>query len=164
MPVLPECLSHHFVLRYAVIGYFCVEAGVSLCISQPMMGLAGWLNLFTKEALILATPGIVAGALLLWIARTVESDVALPLAMVCIPAGFYLLLFVLGSNLEEASEHGWVGEAAPPVPVTDLFGLIDFRKVHWGLVTECLSTWLGMVCTCNLFCVECHLDLFRSLS
>lgn len=109
------------------------------------MGLAGWLNLFNKEAIILAIPGILAGALLVFIARNVESDMALPLAMVCLPAGFYSLLFIMGSNMEEAREHGWVGEAAPPVPVTDLFSLIDITKVHWGLVEKCLSTWLGMV-------------------
>ena len=40
---------------------------------------------------------------------------------------------------------GWVGEVAPPVPVTDLFTLVDITKVHWGMALRCLSTWLGMV-------------------
>lgn len=34
---------------------------------------------------------------------------------------------------------------APPVPVTDLFTLVDITKVHWGMALRCLSTWLGMV-------------------
>ena len=90
----------------AFIGYFCVQAGISLCISKPMIGLAGWASLWSYEAIILAIPGIAAGAFLVWVARNVEHDVALPLAMVCIPAGFYLLLFVLGGNLERAREGG----------------------------------------------------------
>lgn len=87
-----------------------------------MMGLAGWLNLFNKEAIVLAIPGIIAGALLVLIVRNVESDAALPLAMVLIPGSFYLLLFVTGSNLEEAREKGWVGEASPPVPGASIVG------------------------------------------
>lgn len=94
---------------------------------------------------MLAIPGIIAGALLVFIARKIESDAALPLAMVCIPGLFYIILFACGSNMENARLEGWVGEASPPVPVTDLFTLIDITKVHWGLVSKCLSTWLGMV-------------------
>lgn len=109
------------------------------------MGITGWLALFNKEAIILALPGIAAGALLVFVARKIESDVALPLAMVCIPSLFYIILFACGSNMEKAREEGWVGVASPPVPVTDLFSLIDITKVHWGLIGQCLSTWLGMV-------------------
>jgi MFS superfamily sulfate permease-like transporter len=90
----------------AFIGYFCIQAGISLCISKPMIGIAGWTALWSVEALILAIPGITAGAFLVWIARNVQHDVALPLAMVCIPAGFYLLLFMCGGSLEGAREGG----------------------------------------------------------
>ena len=33
----------------------------------------------------------------------------------------------------------------PPVPVSELFKLVDFKLVHWGLWTEIFSTWAGMV-------------------
>lgn len=129
----------------AFIGYFCVEAGVSLCISKPMMGIAGWTQLWDQHSLMLAVPGILCGLALAWVSRNTDNDTALPLAMVTIPCAFYLLLWLLDVELADAREHGWLGEVAPPVPVTDLFNLVDLGKVHWSLVGPCISTWIGMV-------------------
>jgi SulP family sulfate permease len=129
----------------AFIGYFCLEAGVALCISKSMMGIAGWAQLWDQQALILAAPGVACGLALTLVSRNTDNDVALPLAMVVIPCAFYLILWFLDIELADAREHGWVGEVTPPVPVTDLFNLVDLSKVHWNLVAPCFSTWIGMV-------------------
>ena len=36
-------------------------------------------------------------------------------------------------------------DVSPPVPVADLFRLVDFSLVRWDLVGLILPTWLGMV-------------------
>lgn len=36
-------------------------------------------------------------------------------------------------------------DVSPPVPVVDLFGLVDFSLVRWDLIGMILPTWLGMV-------------------
>ena len=52
---------------------------------------------------------------------------------------------MFGISLEEARQDGWVGEEVPPVPVSDLLQLVDFKLVHWNLISNCLGTWIGMV-------------------
>jgi len=129
----------------AFIGYFCVMAGTALCISESMMDLKDWAYLLDPHHLLLAIPGLLTGLLLTYISRNAKSDAALPLAMVFIPALFYVIIFATGAGIEGAREGGWVGEEMPEVDWTDLFHLIDFSLVHWRLVSRILATWIGMV-------------------
>lgn len=127
----------------AFIGYFCLEAGVALCISDTIMKPSDWSLLFDKQALLLAAPGIIAGIALTWVARKCQDEAMLPISMVVIPMIFYAVLFVCGWSISEAREGGWVGETSPPVPVTDLFHLVNFEKVQWHLFQELIPIWLG---------------------
>lgn len=129
----------------AFIGYFCLEAGVALCISTPMMGLSDWKHMFEKDNFVLATAGLLAGFVLTLTSRLAKSSGALPMVMVTIPALFYLIVFSLGFSLDQLRSAGWVGEEAPSVPVGDLFRLVDFGMVRWDLIPEVLPTWIGMV-------------------
>ncbi len=132
-----------------------MEAGVSLCISRPIMKPSDWSYLFDKQALLLAIPGIIAGILLTGVARKCQDEAMLPISMVVIPVVFYIVLFACGWSIEDAREGGWVGETSPPVPVQDLFHLIDFGKVRWDLCKEIIPTWLGRLIT--LFFNTVHL-------
>jgi len=38
-----------------------------------------------------------------------------------------------------------ISDVAPPVPVKDLFALVNFSLVRWDLILEILPTWVGMV-------------------
>ena len=129
----------------AYIGYFCCQAGVALCISTPLITFSDWGNLLDLHNLLLAVPGLGAGLILTLSSRKISNDAALPLIMVAIPLSFYLILFLSGQSLETAREEGWVGEVAPPVPVSDLLGLINLELVEWSMGTKIFSTWLGMV-------------------
>lgn len=129
----------------AFIGYFCVQAGVALCISESLTSVSDWMYLLDPQNLLLAFPGLASGVLLAYVSRTSENEAALPLTMVCIPLLFYLVVFGLGLGLEGAREGGWVGDVAPPVPVSDLFQLVDFSLVRWDLIGKIWSTWVGMV-------------------
>jgi SulP family sulfate permease len=127
----------------AFIGYFCCEAGVALCISKPLMRLSDWAYVFEPENLILAIPGLLAGLVLTLTSRLATKS--LPMVMVCIPAMFYLVLYITGTSLDDVREAGWVGPVAPSVPVGDLFTLVDFQQVRWDLIADIFPTWVGMV-------------------
>ena len=127
------------------IGYFCIEAGAALCISKPMVGIADWSQLFHFDEMVLFLPGLACGVVLTVVSRFVKSDAALPAAMVAIPASFYLLMLFEGWNLDDVRKGGWVGEESPPVLIKSMLHLVNFNKVRWGMVTECVGTWLGMV-------------------
>lgn len=126
-------------------GYFCFEAGVALCIGKPMTELKHWAYLLEPQSLLLATPGLLSALLLTIISRKATNDAILPLAMVLIPASFYALLLIFGVSLDEAREAGWVGQVAPPVQAKDLLHILDYKLVHWHLVSKCIGTWLGML-------------------
>ena len=137
-----SCISLFLLLVLVFI--VCVEAGVALCIGHTIMKPSDWSNLFNSHALTLALPGFLAGIFLTYVARKCSDEAMLPISMVIIPTLFYLFLFFRGWSIEDAREGGWVGEESPPVPVQDLFHLVDFGKVRWGLITEIIATWAGM--------------------
>lgn len=129
----------------AFIGYFCVLAGTSLCISEPMMDLKDWGLLLDMSNLKLAIPGLITGVVLTLTSRMATSSGTLPLVIVAIPALFYVVIFGFGVSLEEARESGWVGERSPSVPMSDLVRIIDFSVVRWDLIFKIVPTWFGMV-------------------
>lgn len=127
----------------AFIGYFCLEAGVALCINDTIMKPSDWALLLDEHSLLLAIPGILSGIALTAVARKCEDEAMLPISMVVIPVIFYIVLLAGGWSLEEAREGGWVGETSPPVPVVDLFHLVDIGKVRWDLFKDLIPIWLG---------------------
>eukprot|EP00536_Pseudo-nitzschia_multiseries_P012005 jgi/Psemu1/320162/estExt_fgenesh1_pm.C_4380002 len=131
----------------AYIGYFCVLAGTSLCISQPMMDPRDWALLFDGSSnLKLAVPGLATGLVLTLVGRLATNPGTLPLVMVAIPALFYAVFVGLcGISLDEARDSGWVGRSSPSVPVSELVHIVDFSKVRWDLVVAIIPTWFGMV-------------------
>jgi len=129
----------------AFIGYFCLQAGVALCISTPMMSLLDWKHIFDEGKLKLAVPGLVAGLVLTMTSRLAKNSGALPMVMVLIPSLFYLIVFSAGFSFDDLRSTGWVGAQAPSVPVSDLFRLVDFGQVRWDLIADILPTWVGMV-------------------
>ena len=129
----------------AFIGYFCVQAGTSLCISQPMMSIVDWNVMLDPRNLLLGGPGLLAGLLLTLTSRMATNSGVLPMVMVVIPVVFYIVLWACGTSLGEARDLGWVGETSPSVPVSDLLHLIDFKQVRWDLIGDILPTWFGMV-------------------
>jgi len=129
----------------AFIGYFCVEAGVALCISKPMMSLMDWKYMLDIKCFSLALPGLLAGLILTLVSRKAKSDLTLPFVMVGIPALFYVAIYTSGLGMDGAREGGWVGEVSPPVLIGDLIAIIDLKLVRWDLLSKCVSTWIGMV-------------------
>jgi MFS superfamily sulfate permease-like transporter len=127
------------------VGYFCLMAGVGLCVSENMTGFSDWAYLLDPNKLKLAAPGLISGLLLTLIGRFVKNDAALPCIMVLIPGAFYIALLLFNISMEEARESGWIGAVSPSVPVTDLFTLVDISIVRWDCIFDILPTWVGMV-------------------
>ena len=102
----------------AFIGYFCVIAGVGLCISKSMIDggfFADMQLLSDKKSLVLAIPGLVAGFIMMIVSRYATSDIALPMVMVMIPSMFYIVLYFNGYTMDDARENNWVGEVRRPI-------------------------------------------------
>lgn len=104
-----RCLKRLIVVSLQNQGYFCLEAGIGLAISEPMTTLKDWVYVLNLEAVLLATPALLSGLVLTWLSRYSTNDAALPLAMVAIPALFYVVISITGAGLEGAREGGWVG-------------------------------------------------------
>ena len=142
----PNLVSGVLTVGYlAFIGYFCLEAGVALCIGKPMTTISDWAYLLEPHSLLLATPGLVAAFILTIISRKATNDAVLPIAMVAIPALFYIVLFLCSVTLDEARDSGWIGEETPPVSPKELLHLVDFKLVHWSMIKKCMGTWVGML-------------------
>jgi len=129
----------------AFIGYFCLEAGVALCIGKSMTTISDWAYLLEPRSLLLATPGLLAALILTIISRKAKNDAVLPTAMVAIPALFYVVLYFCSVTLDEARDSGWIGEETPPVAPKELIHLVDFNLVHWSMIKKCMGTWVGML-------------------
>ena len=102
-----------------------------------------WMALCDAHHLLLAFPGIVAGVILTLVARKCDNEAVLPFSMMVIPTTFYVVLLLSGLSIDDARERGWVGQTSPPIPVGDLFHLVDFGLVRWGMAKQLISTWAG---------------------
>lgn len=97
----------------AFIGYFCLEAGVGLAISNTIINVTDWSLLFQPSLLLLAAPALIAGFVLTWVSRNVKNDAALPLAMIVIPGIFYIIIFLTEVGMDGARSAGWMGGTYP---------------------------------------------------
>jgi hypothetical protein len=94
----------------AFIGYFCIEAGIGLAISQNILSIQDWLLVFqSPQTMLLAVPAFVAGFVLTYLTRNVKNDIALPLAMILIPGIFYMIIFTCNIGMDGARDGGWMG-------------------------------------------------------
>jgi SulP family sulfate permease len=127
------------------IGYFCVMAGVSLCIDEAMIVPSDWAYLLNLELLTLAIPGLIAGMCMVFISRKSTNDTNLPMFMVALPVMFYVFLYMTGYGTERARNGGWLGPVSQPIPPQSVFALIKLNQVHWSVLRDILPTWAGMV-------------------
>lgn len=134
----------------AFIGYFCVIAGVGLCISKSLVDesfVTFIETLMDRQSLTLAIPGILSGLLMMIVARYAKSDMTLPAMMVLLPSVFYIVLHFSDYTMDDARQNQWVGEVQPHTSLVALFDLLDFNLVRWDLVfsSKMVTIWFGMV-------------------
>lgn len=134
----------------AFIGYFCVVAGVGLCISKSMIDGTLWSDMqmvSDRQSLMLAIPGIISGLIMMLVARYATSDITLPAFMVVLPSIFYVVLHFSTYTMDDAREFKWVGEVEPHSSLVTLLDMMDLNLVHWDLIfsSRCITVWIGMV-------------------
>lgn len=113
----------------AFIGLYCFEAALSLMTGLEVTGLLSlddasteWHELASLRNLWLTLPGILCGIGLLVMVIRVRHYLALPLSLVAIPVGFYVVLLCTELNIEHLADtnstHGWIAplptETPPP--------------------------------------------------
>jgi len=130
------------------IGYFCLQAGVALCVSKPMATIESWASVMDLDSMRLGLPGLVAAAVMLIVSR--KQPDCLPHVMVATPAVFYVAVFAyygVGNGLEGARGDKWIGSSkgGGGGGVEDVWNLFQFSLVRWDLAGELLPTWIGMV-------------------
>lgn len=135
----------------AFIGFFCVEAGVALCIGDVVNGPGTWGRVVDPPfRVVLCAPGIVGGVFLSWVAARDPRGTRLPAAMVLLPAVFYVVLAILPNyDIEDARADGWLftdpqGESAR-TSVLDVARLYDVERVHVRALAKLAPVWAAMV-------------------
>lgn len=127
----------------AFIGYFCLEAGIGLTISESMTTVKDWGLLLNGRAIVLASPALVSGLLLTWLSRNSSSDWPLPLAMIAIPGVFYFGIWIFGVGFDGARDAGWVGGRSKYGSKYLSHLILCLLTVNVSLFCRCISS-----CTC----------------
>ena len=130
----------------AYIGYFCLQAGVALCISEPMPSVTSWSLLLTPHNFALAVPGLITGMILCVTAKKATSASTLPIVMTIVPVCFYLYLYATGTSIATARSLKYVGATSgSTTSPLDIVKLVDFSLVYWSVAPKLFVTWGGMV-------------------
>lgn len=124
----------------AFIGLYCFEAALSLMTGLEVTGLLSlddarteWEKLATLRNLWLTLPGILCGVALLVMVLRVRHYLALPLSLVAIPVGFYVVLLSSELDLEHLADTnstpGWIAPlpTETPPPFYDVWKLFQSR-------------------------------------
>jgi SulP family sulfate permease len=127
------------------IGFFCLEAGISICTGEPFESIADFAQLANWHSFLLCVPALFAGALFCWVARRFEHFAVLPGTMLAVPLLFYIGLGMSGHDLQDARDVGLVGAVREPAEWDHVLDLFDFSVVRWDCLPAQIPIWLGMV-------------------
>ncbi|KAJ1456716.1 sulfate transporter family-domain-containing protein [Pelagophyceae sp. CCMP2097] len=138
----------------AFIGFFCCEAGLGLCIGESLTGPSTWPRLWSPPwRLVLCLPAVLGGAALCLVARMQRAEALLPVAMMVLPAIFYVAVaFTPGYDMDDARRDGWLatpkvddhGDPAAAASLGDLLRLYDVRRVQWKHLPQLVPVWCAM--------------------
>lgn len=96
-------------LPYPVMGGFLAGTGWLLVVGGiEIMLPANPETLLATGSLIFWLPGFIIATLLLLLTRRYSTSVVLPIAIIAILAGFYLVAFLLGVTTTDLIEQGWL--------------------------------------------------------
>ncbi|CEG40428.1 sulfate permease family [Plasmopara halstedii] len=129
----------------AFIGFYALQAGVSMMTTQSIKEPADWIKLADPNALMLSVPGVVAGSAIFWINSRWNHMGVMPCCLAVMLFTFYGLLLITGRSLEDARAAGWVAEPPPsPRTITQIYGFYNFSKINFSHMTDQIPTWIAM--------------------
>ena len=129
----------------AFIGFFCGQAGLALMASVNVTGLSQWYKFFNTDALILLTPGVLGGCFIYYSVRTFRHMSVLPTCIVMLMVVFYVILFATDSNIQEATENGWINETANTGAWYHMWDFLRLDKVVWSVLPSQTLTVIAMI-------------------
>ncbi|OQR87776.1 Sulfate Permease (SulP) Family [Achlya hypogyna] len=130
---------------FAFIGFFCLQAGLSMMSGREISNLLDWGELCNWKAVILCMPGLIAGVFLFVVTQRVKHFAVLPACMFTIVTLFYFGMLVSGSSFEDARHYGWIA----PLPngtmsFFDIYKHFQIDHFHGEFVTNQIPTWIAM--------------------
>ncbi|KAJ0409421.1 hypothetical protein P43SY_002311 [Pythium insidiosum] len=129
----------------AFIGFYCLEAGLSMMANKTIKDPSDWMQLANTESLVLLTPGVLAGLLIFYALSKYDHVAILPSCMVIILALFYVVLLVSGLSLDDARAAGWVApQPAAPRSISEVYKLYDLSLMDTSFLLPQLPTWVAM--------------------
>jgi MFS superfamily sulfate permease-like transporter/CRP-like cAMP-binding protein len=129
----------------AFIGFFCLQAGFSICTNVPISHFSDWLQFTNRKQILLALPGVLGGIIILLTSHNIRHYLALPIVMLSMPIIFYIILSLSGNDLEAARAYGWLGTDSVQSSPWSVFHLYDIRLVQWAVFPKQFITWMAMV-------------------
>ena len=129
----------------AYIGFFCGQAGLALMASVDVTGLSQWYKFCDRDALILLTPGVVGGCVIYFSVRTLRHMAVLPTTIAMLMVVFYLILFVTGTSVEEATRLGWINQTVDSPSWYHTWDFLQFDKVVWRVLPSQTFTIIAMI-------------------
>ncbi len=121
----------------AFIGFFCGQGGLSLMSNVEVSGIHDWGKFFHYQQLIWSLPGLIGGIGIYVMMRTLKHIAILPCAVTAGIVLFYVTLEIMGVQLDDAKESGWVSLAdSPPVWYVFFFVASCCLELHTILLNE----------------------------
>ena len=138
-------------LPYPVIGGFLAGTGWLLLIGGIGMmagrspSQAGLGDLLATPTLLRWLPGVLAGALILFLAGRVRHTLFLPAAILGVLLLFYAVAFLRGASLAELGAGGWLLGPFPSGGFWQPIGRADWSQADWPAVWPQLPNLLAAV-------------------
>lgn len=129
----------------AYIGFYCLEAGLSMMANTTIKEPADWLKLANSDALVHITPGVLAGIALFMVLSRCDHMAVLPGGMFAILVVFYSIVLLGGYSLEDARKAGWVSPLPQaPRSIFEIYQYYAPTEMIYSGVSSQIVTWVSM--------------------
>ena len=132
-------------IPYPVIGGFLagtgwlVASGALKTMNGISLSLANMPRFAQSEALLRWLPGVLFGVILLLLVRRYKHYLITPLSILGAVILFYLVLWLSGTSLEQATQLGLLFEPFPPGALWQPPPLGELLNVDWGAIARLLG-------------------------
>lgn len=135
----------------AFIGFFCGVSGIDLMIpssndkgdntdhSSSQVSVASIIENFQY-----VVPGLLGGIMIYFLVRKIGHISVLPLCITLMLVGFYVILWITGTTVEDVTERGWIPRADPPPVWYHTWDYLRFENVAWEAFPSQTLTLFGM--------------------
>ncbi|CAB9506105.1 solute carrier family 26 [Seminavis robusta] len=135
--LLPTCVVGGYL---AYIGYFCGMSGVGIMAGTSQVT---W-EVFSQEFIYIA-PGMLGGLFIYILVRTLRHMAVLPTCIIFLFCLFYLVLWLSGLSVEQATDEGWIAKTEPPPVWYHSWDYLKLDKVLWSTFPQLILTEIGMI-------------------